>query len=611
METVFAISTNRDVCRVSVSTGWTVTNSIRRKCPVLSRVLHSIVISKILLADNNFGFSLTLTDEDDNSVTITLPREKELARTPQTDNLKTQLSKLGNTPFEAKEIEISFTGNWFLPASVLADFRRQAIDQLITARRINYRQELAVWKPTSHAFPQTTLTYLGNVMNTRAASFYQEHGVQQVAAAYEKEAVEDAVLMFCKHCLRYSMGWCPIHQRVRSPYKEPYYLVSNDGTMRVINHGIIRHRGRRGDNVSTHPSGTARLNGLWKRDGKFFFMFSVSSMSSVSYSNFVFSAFSMVKSVMGLLLCLFLLSSCYYKTPALDSEELSKKTKDSLTYLYERHYTWNTNLEVVDDSISLECLPIKDTFIQLNRGDRVVVAEFAVHPADSVDSIWVKLAHTQDEQGWIREKELKKSFAPTDSISQAIHLFSDTHASYFVVIFALFVGAYLFRAFRRKQLQMVYFNDIDSVYPLFLCLLMAFSATIYESMQVFVPETWEHFYFNPTLSPFKVPFILSVFLLSIWLFLIVALAVLDDLFRQLTPAAAIFYLLGLMSCCIFCYFFFILMTHIYIGYLFLAFFILVFAKKVYRNIGYKYRCGHCGEKLKEKGICPHCGAINE
>lgn len=109
--------------------------------------------------------------------------------------------------------------------------------------------------------------------------------------------------------------------------------------MRVINHGIIRHRGRRGDNVSTHPSGTARLNGLWKRDGKFFFMFSVSSMSSVSYSNFVFSAFSMVKSVMGLLLCLFLLSSCYYKTPALDSEELSKKTKDSLTYLYERHYT--------------------------------------------------------------------------------------------------------------------------------------------------------------------------------------------------------------------------------------------------------------------------------
>ena len=42
----------------------------------------------ILLAENNFGFSLTLTDEDDNSVTLTLPRDKELARTPQEDNLR-------------------------------------------------------------------------------------------------------------------------------------------------------------------------------------------------------------------------------------------------------------------------------------------------------------------------------------------------------------------------------------------------------------------------------------------------------------------------------------------------------------------------------------------
>ena len=183
----------------------------------------------VRLTDTPFGFALTLTDEDDNSVTLSLPREKELARTPQTDHLRTQLAKLGNTPFEAEKIEISFADNWFLPSSVLADFRRQAVEKLIAARRINYHQERAVWKPTNHAFPQTALTYLGNVMNTRAASFYQEHGVQQIAGAYEKERVEDAVLMFCKHCLRYSMGWCPIHQRVRSPYREPYFLVSNDG----------------------------------------------------------------------------------------------------------------------------------------------------------------------------------------------------------------------------------------------------------------------------------------------------------------------------------------------------------------------------------------------
>ena len=208
----------------------------------------------LLLADTAFGFTLTATDEDDNSVTLSFPYQKELARTPQADNLRTQLGKLGNTPFEAcspvgvnhhspetgSAIEIHFSGNWFLPASVVAEWRRQIIEKLITVRRINYRQELAVWKPTVHPFPLpeiphksvvsgTSLTYLGNVMNTRAASFYTDHGIASVAPAYEKQAIPGAVLMFCKHCLRYSMGWCPTFQKGRSPYREPYYLSGTDG----------------------------------------------------------------------------------------------------------------------------------------------------------------------------------------------------------------------------------------------------------------------------------------------------------------------------------------------------------------------------------------------
>ena len=183
----------------------------------------------VRLADTAFGFALTLTDEDDNSVTLSLAREKEPARTPQEENLKTQLAKFGNTPFEALRVDIDFTENWFLPASLLADFPRQAVEILIPARRINYRRELFVLKPTAHAFPQSTLTYLGNVMNARAASFYAGHGVASIAPAFERTPVEKAVLMFCKHCLRYSMGWCPVHQRERSPYREPYYLVSTDG----------------------------------------------------------------------------------------------------------------------------------------------------------------------------------------------------------------------------------------------------------------------------------------------------------------------------------------------------------------------------------------------
>lgn len=183
----------------------------------------------ILLSENNFGFTLTLTDEDDNSVSVVLEREKELARTPQEENLRTQLGKLGNTPFEAGQISIECSHNWFIPASLLADLRRHAVEKLVEVRRINYRQELCCLPQTHHAFPVRELTYLGNVMNAAAVSFYSNHGVQRMAPAYEKSPAEGAALMFCKHCLRYSMGWCPVHHKVRSPFREPYYLVSSDG----------------------------------------------------------------------------------------------------------------------------------------------------------------------------------------------------------------------------------------------------------------------------------------------------------------------------------------------------------------------------------------------
>lgn len=289
-----------------------------------------------------------------------------------------------------------------------------------------------------------------------------------------------------------------------------------------------------------------------------------------------------------------------------------RRACDSLECLQRRNYTWNTNLELYADSVDLACLPVKDCYKRLYRGDRVVVAEFAVHPQDPTDSIWVKLAHSQEVQGWIRESEMKQAFVPTDSISQFIYFFSRTHASYFIIVFALSVLVGLVRAFRKKRLQLVCFDDIDSVYPLLLCLLMAFSATVYETIQVFAPDEWERFYFNPTLSPLRVPPLLSLFLSGIWLFIVVLVAVLDDLFRQLQPLAAVSYLIGLAACCIFCYFFFILTTHFYVGYLFLMVLAWLFVRRVRSSLSVPhYRCGRCGEKLKAKGICPKCGARNE
>ena len=183
----------------------------------------------LCLEENNFGFTLTLCDEDDIRVSTAFPYERELARTPQEENLRNQLGKLGNTPFEPRTIKVCLSGNWFIPSSVVAEWRRQGVEALLEARRIRYPKETAVWKETSHAYPSVELTYAGNVMNPSAEAFYRGHGVLKVAPAFEQRPVEDAVLMLCKHCIRYGMGWCPTYQKKRSPYREPYYLVSSDG----------------------------------------------------------------------------------------------------------------------------------------------------------------------------------------------------------------------------------------------------------------------------------------------------------------------------------------------------------------------------------------------
>lgn len=183
----------------------------------------------VSLAENNFGFTLTMCDEDGNSLSMALSKNKELARTPQHDNLINQLGKLGNTPFVPRNIEVDLSENWFIPSSELAELRRATVEKLLSLRRINYHRELWRMPETEHPYPQKELTYLGNVMNKEAAAFYQKHGVERIAPAFEVEHPEGAALMFCKHCLRYSMGWCPVHHKVKSPYREPYYLVSGDG----------------------------------------------------------------------------------------------------------------------------------------------------------------------------------------------------------------------------------------------------------------------------------------------------------------------------------------------------------------------------------------------
>lgn len=190
---------------------------------------------QIQFLDNAFGFTLCMEDETGARVMITKSFAKELARSEQRDNICKQLSKLGNTPFEVAKVDVLLEDNWFIPSSLLAEMRREAVEKLVANRNIRYNREIAksLHLQEKPHFPQTQLTYLGNVANQKAQAFYKEHGITNIDSAFEINPLKGVPLMFTKHCLRYSMGWCPTYQKKKSPYKEPYYLLYKETRLRL------------------------------------------------------------------------------------------------------------------------------------------------------------------------------------------------------------------------------------------------------------------------------------------------------------------------------------------------------------------------------------------
>lgn len=159
------------------------------------------------------GFALTLTDEDGNCVRVPLAHAKEPAQNPEraVQTVCEQLGKLGNTMFEARDTTLRVSQPWFLPAGALNALRREAADRLEVARlaaHVRPPRAIAVEPPA--LYPDTALSYLGNVFNEKARAFYAKHGVAVVDAAYEaNEERGDVSLMITKHCLRYSFNLCP------------------------------------------------------------------------------------------------------------------------------------------------------------------------------------------------------------------------------------------------------------------------------------------------------------------------------------------------------------------------------------------------------------------
>lgn len=312
-----------------------------------------------------------------------------------------------------------------------------------------------------------------------------------------------------------------------------------------------------------------------------------------------------MRRLVSLLFLALLLCGCYNRGPITpDAWDLTRQQLDSISFYTTHHYTQNFNFVVTGDSLVVvaqqpEDMAVPDVVsveiqtesgeyhkdsITLFRNERIVVADIKTVPSDTIDSVWVKVARDQLTFGWVHESELLSKVSPDDPISQFIDFFSDAHLLIFLAFCVVVVAAYGIRRLLRRGAKIVHFNDIPSFYPTVLCLLVASSAVLYSSIQLFGAETWRHFYYHPSLNPFALPFWLGVFVSSVWAIVIVAIATVDDVTRQLPLGASILYLSGLGAICAVCYVVFSITTLYYVGYpLLIAYYVFAFRRLSLQN----------------------------
>ena len=143
---------------------------------------------------------ISMTDEDGLTASVSIQETFELARTHQKENIERQLSKLGDTIFEAQQVNVQLTKNYFIPSSLLSQWRRQ-LSETLTAERLKYYPlERQAHKPVSI----------------------------EVDEPYEQTHDKDTPVMLSKYCIRRQLGMC-LKERP-TPRKENLALKLANGT---------------------------------------------------------------------------------------------------------------------------------------------------------------------------------------------------------------------------------------------------------------------------------------------------------------------------------------------------------------------------------------------
>ncbi|MCQ2321599.1 MAG: U32 family peptidase [Bacteroidales bacterium] len=169
-------------------------------------------------------------------VSTTTECEKIIANNPEkaTENIRKKALQWGDTIFNPVDLKLDFAQPYLIPASVIGEMKRNLVEKLmnqLVENHKNNRSHCDIMQNDT-AYPETELSYLGNVTNALAADFYRQHGVNEIEDGLEKSYSKQSGIkvMTTKHCIRYANGMC---SKETGKKATPLILSNEKGTFRL------------------------------------------------------------------------------------------------------------------------------------------------------------------------------------------------------------------------------------------------------------------------------------------------------------------------------------------------------------------------------------------
>ena len=224
--------------------------------------------------------------------------------------------------------------------------------------------------------------------------------------------------------------------------------------------------------------------------------------------------------------------------------------RDSVEFREKHHYGVGANFVLQSDSMILLSLPVgRDMGVEFSRdssvmkkGAEFVVADVFVPQTDEgqkADSAWLMVASDNVHLGWVEEQAMLDNAAPVSPISQFLSLFRGERLYIlYIVLFVAGVIAFLLRT-RGRRSEFAKYIDTKSYYAYMFHFCVATMAMFYATMQLFAPDVWQEYYFNPFLNPVGEHALLFLFLSSAWLTLLAVISALFDLIEKFTFATTL------------------------------------------------------------------------